>query len=42
MTTLGDTRVIPENLDETYRRVHEVWEQWGKKAEKLPDRPNQV
>jgi ATP adenylyltransferase len=29
MTTLGDTRVIPEELDETYRRVRQGWEQWG-------------
>jgi hypothetical protein len=32
MTTLGETRVIPENLDETYRRVREGWEQWGKQG----------
>jgi ATP adenylyltransferase len=32
MTTLGETRIIPENLDETYRRVRQGWEQWGKPA----------
>jgi ATP adenylyltransferase len=32
MTTLGETRVIPENLDETYRRVRAGWEQWGKQT----------
>jgi ATP adenylyltransferase len=30
MTTLGATRVIPECLDETYRRVCEGWEQFEK------------
>jgi ATP adenylyltransferase len=32
MTTLGDTRVIPESLDETYRRVCEGWEQFEKQS----------
>ena len=32
MTALGDTRVIPESLVETYRRVREGWEQWGNQA----------
>jgi hypothetical protein len=32
MTTLGATRIVPENLDETYRRVCAGWEQWGKQA----------
>jgi ATP adenylyltransferase len=32
MTTLGETRVIPEILEETYRRVRAGWEQWGKQA----------
>ncbi len=32
MTTLGETRVIPENLEETYRRVRAGWEQWGIQA----------
>lgn len=26
MTTVGETRVLPEALDETYRRVRESWE----------------
>jgi ATP adenylyltransferase len=30
MTALGDTRVIPESLGQTYQRVREGWEQWGK------------
>jgi len=30
MTALGDTRVIPETLDQTYRRVRQGWDQWGK------------
>jgi ATP adenylyltransferase len=25
MSTVGDTRVLPEELDETYRRVHAAW-----------------
>jgi len=25
MSALGETRVLPENLDETYRRVHAAW-----------------
>lgn len=29
MTTLGDTRVIPENLEETYRRVRDGWEKFS-------------
>ena len=32
MTALSDTRVIPESLEETYRRVREGWEQWGNQA----------
>jgi ATP adenylyltransferase len=25
MSTVGDTRILPEELDETYRRVHAAW-----------------
>ena len=32
MTALGNTRVIPESLEETYRRVRTGWEQWGSRA----------
>jgi ATP adenylyltransferase len=32
MTALGETRIIPESLDQTYRRVREGWEQWGKQS----------
>ena len=32
MTALGNTRVIPESLEETYRRVRQGWEQWGNQA----------
>ena len=31
MTALGDTRVIPETLDQTYQRVREGWEQWERR-----------
>jgi ATP adenylyltransferase len=27
MSALGDTRVLPENLDETYRRIHTAWDE---------------
>lgn len=29
MTAVGDTRVLPESLDETYRRVKDAWEAVG-------------
>ena len=25
MSTLGETRILPEELDETYRRIHAAW-----------------
>jgi len=27
MSTVGQVRVLPEELEETYRRIKEVWEQ---------------
>jgi ATP adenylyltransferase len=29
MTAVGDTRVLPESLMDTYRRVKEAWEAFG-------------
>jgi ATP adenylyltransferase len=29
MTAVGDTRVLPESLTDTYRRVKEAWEAFG-------------
>jgi len=30
MSTLGDTRILPETLEETYRRVKEAWDSINK------------
>jgi ATP adenylyltransferase len=32
MTAVGNTRVLPESLDETYRRVKEAWENLEEKG----------
>jgi ATP adenylyltransferase len=32
MTALGETRLIPESLEETYHRVQDGWQQWGKRS----------
>ena len=29
MSTLGETRILPEELDETYRRIHSAWKKPG-------------
>ena len=29
MSAIGDTRVVPEALDETYRRINDAWEKFS-------------
>ncbi len=29
MSTIGETRVLPESLDQTYQRVKQTWEEFG-------------
>jgi ATP adenylyltransferase len=29
MSTIGETRVLPEALNQTYQRVKQAWEEFG-------------